>query len=379
MERQNGSSGGLDSGYGSVVSSIASTLSASKRKANVLRHFDIPINEELQHRFLDIRMLYGPALLEAITKKKDGPCDVSMKLKYLGKDENSAQPYVIVTCDKQVAKRVKKFFAQEHVRQSVEECFRLHINDTGLVRLTVSESGGMRVSGNLSGRRSFCGMSLHIDSSEATCTFGGLIMVSKMTGDTIYGFTAGHPLAQLRQINSEDSESSAALYSSSCSSGTDDEDETTSEIEFENDDSCVPFAVEGNANQNNDSMILEMDEIGEITDDFFGSVSTTNYDWALIDLSIDELLPNTLPDGHLPLIDHSDGADGLDLGGSLPASSSIANVSGLRAIVLTPIGMQRGTLFANASSISMTPGTQFVDSLDFLPDKGYGKCLDHLT
>ncbi|KAI1029259.1 hypothetical protein LB505_006229 [Fusarium chuoi] len=63
-----------------------------------------------------------------------------MKLKYLGLTSLSAKLHIVIQCERKIAKRVRKFFAQGHVAEELLPDFRVFVLEKALLRLTDDEA-----------------------------------------------------------------------------------------------------------------------------------------------------------------------------------------------------------------------------------------------
>lgn len=84
-----------------------------RRRATKLKPFSKPIPTSTTHRYLDLMILFKPPLYKYIQKDRVSGSIVSVKLKMLGEEESVAKPWIVAFCDKELSKRVKKFFRQD--------------------------------------------------------------------------------------------------------------------------------------------------------------------------------------------------------------------------------------------------------------------------
>ncbi|KAK0727145.1 hypothetical protein B0T26DRAFT_671852 [Lasiosphaeria miniovina] len=176
-----------------------------------------------------------------------------MSLKYIGVDEKTAQPHIVVHCDKRVAKTVKKFFNQENVLEDLKKRdFQLQIVDNGLFT---------NVEASLS----------------SAATIGGLILVthSERTLPALYAITAHHPLRKLYQECEDES-------------GPDDDDEC---LELRRSVEDVSASALAHVPDKHDFTRT----IGRVPDTFCRSVHRPrNSDWVLVEIDRREWKPNLL-------------------------------------------------------------------------------------
>ncbi len=210
-------SDGLRSGHDSGYSSAAHTpdnpeavlveqpgFSRTGFQSSKLRIFNKPVPDHLQNRFHDFRRLYSADLITAVFKKNVDGRDMSMRLKYLGKNESSARLYIVVQCGQEFAKRVRKFFEQKNVLEDPGDDFKVHIVKRELQQLASSETidvFGARITDSLT----MCGRAIMMDNhvDPVFATIGGLIRISAPE-ETICAVTAGHPIRRLYQDESPD-------------------------------------------------------------------------------------------------------------------------------------------------------------------------------
>ena len=354
-----------DSGYASIASSPEgldpkksqqSTFSSSK-----LRVFDRPVPEYLQHRFYDLKVLYSEDLLKAVYKKNVDQKDLSMKLKYLGKSEPSAQLYIVVQCEAKFAKKVKKFFAQSIVKEYLGDDFKLHVLNRapqGLASDVEIKVYGLEIGAT----DTLCGQPIMLSNGDtsAFATMGGIVQVVTDIDyePQLYGFTAAHSLLPLIRANAAEDADSPEDGVSECSSDDDDDED--------DDDEDILFDVPSDEDADSDAQsfnIHEADIVGKI---MANSVEMpVNRDWSLVSLERQSWLPNLLP----PQIS-SKGVNGIPIyfsDASLPFSYS-ATVT-----VLTCRGPQQGTLETNKSFLFTAPGSELIQTFDLKLEPDYSK------
>ncbi|KAK0660863.1 hypothetical protein QBC41DRAFT_368630 [Cercophora samala] len=259
---------GADSGYGSIAPSPQGI------KDSILDRTSVPVTYQ-----------YNSSLWKAMSKgnKKAHPGDISMKLKYMGSDEGSAKLFIVVQCEKRVAKRVRSFFGQEHIQRDLKPDFEVHIIGTGVIRLKAEHT--VEVFAEPAGRATFCGMRIHVmvEAAQAFATFGGLVTVTSGNVSEVFGLTASHPLEDITvrsQSDNEDSDSEEFTDTNSMS-----------EI-YESDTYPQP---------SHSPQLNAMTSIGDIAHDSLhsSSIGSANHDWALIRLDTPVTLPNFVPGSHL--------------------------------------------------------------------------------
>ncbi|KAJ6782471.1 hypothetical protein PWT90_04835 [Aphanocladium album] len=330
-----------------------------------LKAFDKQIPERLGQRFEDLQAIYCPALYNHIlgkrgllssrrTKKIDtGVCDFSMKWKYLGESEATAELYMVIQCAEGAGRKVRRFFRQSHVEEDLGTDFRVKVIESGLRRLMLAIEAAASVVGGehytLCGRR----LQLSLRNVRRQATLGGVVMVTSDSEEYFYAVTAGHPVQELRRLEKVDEgvgdSDSDAMSECSDSEGGDNEESDS--------ESASSIVLEQRPLGPSEFDLMEppsnfQDSIGPICHDSFKDGSTaTNCDWALIPLPPSQLLPNLLRhDKQLFSVLN------------LPASSHAP------AVVLTSRGAQVGKLNWKMTALFMAPGQQLVQTMDFTPN-----------
>ncbi|RYP84095.1 hypothetical protein DL769_001240 [Monosporascus sp. CRB-8-3] len=366
-----------DSGYGSLVSTPNTNKSLTEGPQFPARHpssrdiLDKPIPKDLNDRFLDFKILYTEALWKSLSGKRGRNLgDISMKLRYKGETEADAQLYIVVQCERRILRKVKKFFDNSDVRETLGSDFRLHFIDSGLIRLLSSDTATVSSSpGNI--RDTMCGtaieMSLGGDSRRAT--LGGLIVVIT-TKKSLYALTAGHPLASL------------GTDPSKCPSDWSDESDWEGS---DADEDYIPLQLPGSAEDIRSQEFYnpcdQKIQIGTIKASSFRSIKREgNHDWALVELSNEYWAPNCLSQSstgrgtseerRITVAVDADGARHKDhcCVSDLSLSTLEIHLSKQPAVVLSCRGIQRGTLSSNHTALLISPSNGFVETLDFLPD-----------
>lgn len=369
---------GNDSGYVSTVStpeSIKHIFSTKGSEAPKPQFFDKPIPEDLKDRFHDFKIQYTRSLWDAVSKGKRSASlgDISMKLRYKGSSEDTAQLYIIVQCDKRAAKRIKAFFAQQHIVRDLKPDFAVDVLATPVIRL--SADGSVQVLASSEERSTFCGMPVNmtIDGISSLATCGGLVMTSSGSKRVLYGMTASHPLVALR------------LHMSDHEQFSDSEDDYSDHDSIDDEDSDVTSEPDDEAASRSDYPVHSAKSpIGTVAYDSLSCRSTSgNHDWALIDLDCEVYLPNLFSSEskHSGVLVESEPPAASNHRNRTPTLADIELFSTSnqprftrkeKVAVLTSRGIQRGSLSANDSSLMMAPGNMFVKALDLLPSQDSG-------
>ena len=349
-----------DSGYESIASRPEEVeVEATQRsKGPALSVFDRPIPESAKHQFYDLKVLYSRDLLKAVYKKNVAQKDLSLKLKYLGTNESSAQLYIIVQCEAKSAKKVKKFFARSDVKEFLGNVFRIHIIEK-IPRGLASMAEIMVCGRQSASARTMCGRPIMLSSGEkhAFATIGGIIKVQESPNDSpqLYGLTAAHPLVPLLGLDVGKASSSDGDASDS----SDDEDNVHPDNE-------IIFEKWQEQDLESESQPFDIQKAS-----FFGHVVASsvnrlaNRDWSLVAFDSSCWLPNLL---HL---DHSS-----EWSSELPVHLSgtpLPFLYSARVTVITSRGLQHGKLETSNSLLFSSPGTDFISTYDLKMEDDYSK------
>ncbi|KAG7288731.1 hypothetical protein NEMBOFW57_005087 [Staphylotrichum longicolle] len=346
-----------DSGYGSSESTLATTTGPEKSRSKpTLSVFPKTVPTDVQNRFNDLRVLYAPALLEAVAKTKAR--NISMKLKYLGQSEETAKLYIVVQCDPGIVKKVERFLSQKHVLEDLGSDFLVDVRGGTLLSLSGSVTIG--IWGILEAKATFCGMPILISSGDARqrATFGGLISVAMTRKRTVlYGVTAAHPAAALipRPMSGVDADD--------CDS---DSEEPSQPLLDPGTEVSISQQVE-----ESDALGSESKNLGTITE---RGVFRTR-DLALIELECEELLPNRISPfqptakggGQRSMADTRMLYRSRDLFASDFQKHSF---QACPAAVLTSRGLQYGQISSSRSALTMFLDAEFIEVFDFCPNQG---------
>lgn len=88
-----------------------SVMSYCIRKPKKLRPYHKPIPQLTLDRFSDLRGQYA-ARLNELTRGLPSRASILMSLQVLGENEESAEPWVFIQCDKAVVRKIKRFFRE---------------------------------------------------------------------------------------------------------------------------------------------------------------------------------------------------------------------------------------------------------------------------
>lgn len=346
-------------------------------KGSKLKAFDKPISEQLKHRFDDLKRLYsGPLLdtirkkplLEAIQMKKKRspnvyPADIAMKCKFMGTSESTAELHIVVQCEEAISRRVRDFFAQEHVAKDLGTDFRLHVIEEALRRLAAIHD--VRAVGKMGLRNTLCGLQVQLSHSGKSriATIGGLVMVTT-TRKALFSIIAGHPLSEIR----EQIEDHLTPLEETGSDERTFVDYKSERLPTSGDEESLHEDLADEAGLKIDLGIVSYDS-------FLSGTADDNCDWALVELNHENWRPNRL-DFSPKSEEAGDARDRSKRWGDdvdLFCTEYQSPFSRQPAVVITCRGIQQGTLTQNKSSILMHPGKAFVETLEFTLDSKSGE------
>jgi hypothetical protein len=181
---------------------------------------DIPKPQSIQDRFINLKSQYTKPLFEflgAPPKPTRNIRNIAMTLEYLGKERETAAPWVLIQCRKAIAKKIRNFFKQSNVEadfkpteptpfmpylpilvheESPEPVARSDILSDPSSSEDTSTSFGVAIYGDqFSMVETLCGTEIkaEIRGTIHTATIGGLIsVVSKDGNKSLFALTAGH-------------------------------------------------------------------------------------------------------------------------------------------------------------------------------------------
>ncbi|KAF4333541.1 hypothetical protein FBEOM_12653 [Fusarium beomiforme] len=333
-----------------------------------LKCFDEPISERLKARFFDIKVLYTQPLLDYILKRKRDPGDISMKLKYLGLNLKSIQLHIVIQCDRRVAKRVRKFFAQAHVEEELLPDFKVFVLEKALLRLMNDEA--IEVLVDSIPKETWCGTPIRLvrGNMSVMATFGGVIVV-ETSYKRLFGLTAAHSLKKLHgplpnQLPPVDSKHSL-LSSSSDVSESDSDSDSISTISTESSSQHLEVSNDGGMDTIASRTTFT---IGTVICDTLNTPIANNYDWAIIDLNHQDAMPNRVVLNQQP--DSSDFEEETTSEPILSPGARLDELISRQVLVLTQGRSPIGELSLWTSSIMISPSSSFVEVHDLTMKHG---------
>ncbi|KAM0130966.1 hypothetical protein ACHAP3_007193 [Botrytis cinerea] len=340
---------GTDSGYASQISTPESKHSFFRKQ---LRAYKKPIPRLTKERFSDLREQYAESL-NNFTRSLPSCSSVLMTLQVLGEDEESAQPWVFVQCDKAVFKKVNSFFKQPVIKMDFEPSQpddrspRLRVlvcplkprylakNHESSSELDFYDNEPILIFSESPIRETLCGTQITTanltTANSSQATIGGIIKVIDMEmREKFFGMSAGHFV--LRDYEEEPSQDS--------------DDESYEEV-FGFDLGCVDANIEE-----------EHQDIHYTSGRLLGSTSLAdvsnpsvnggkNLDWSLISIEnqIHTFLPNVYLDKSIFETTHH--------------ASEFAETD---VIILLAGEQIRGTMSSSPSYLMVPPGNVLVQT-----------------
>ena len=394
LPSSNDASDGTDSGYASFSTTPEGTPGSSregfdseillpsrslfKRKVTKLKVFDKPVLLQTQNRFNDLNELFGKALYNYLANVKMKYSAVSIKLKVLGEDEDTAKPGIVVLCDKAITNRVRRFFNQPQVKSEYQPgdknlclpSFEIVVCDRPPRQMAsailADIYGDCWTNEEL--YVTLCGKMIKADDTEhgRMATLGGIIMVKSMEGNVmLYGMTVGHIIKQEQPSDGEvdPEEDEVNDDDGDCFS---DEDES-----FELDLPSEEAQVSSESSFGGDLQHLpgypaqpdiRWPMIGNIVE---ASPNRHNgqpdLDWALVQLTNPQLYrPNRMPYSHQsPTNAHKLLREMIGMQYSTEQKRPVVLIRGTR-------GVKRGLLSTSSSFLMLGSGQDFVATYDLL-------------
>ena len=385
----------LDSGYVSTTNSrqVSGILTDGvllpgwtlfPRKVTILKEFsNFLIAQSVQSRFKDLSELYSKPLYRFINKEtKTGVGNSSLKLKVLGETVETARPWVVVFCEKNVKRSAYRFFRQRKIRDAYEPpktdvalpSFKIIICDvppTLRAKANLTDIYTHAV-GNAADSATLCGMIIKANQPDGDriATIGGLLKVIGVDAQVaLYGMTAGHvfrdqvsTLAESEYLDfdiEEYSESEHSYYS---------EDEGFElDSAFDDDDA---HAVHGASifpkasTEEEENVNESWRKIGHISLTSQDTDDEKNLDWALIDFEDSFLYkPNLLFDQELKM-----NCDNPNIVSDSTTDQKVILLSGIS-------GIKHGILSMVPSFLLMSPGTNFIMTYNLRLSDGSGMIL----
>jgi hypothetical protein len=344
-------SGGTDSGYASAVTSpakgspeISGTpeishafldvrpedgrrfLWSSISRVTKTKTFNKPIPQLTQNRFHDLTELFSKHLIEYLAKEKvdaAGTRNISIKLKFLGEEEATARPCVVVLCNASTSKKVKKYFSRKSVKFQYQPCDpspempylevvvwnrppRLIASIGDIYFPSVDYEPGLLALG---------GTPLKVCQPDMArfATLGGIVVVRTYRGTiSLYGMSAGHIIVQQNpEDRSRDKDIDDEVFDDSDENNSvhSDEDDHASDLEnfeldvaFEQDRAGIATNLTRGCSKVTEDPNNPWWKIGHVWKTSRSSNlldGSPNFDWSLIDItSLLDLEPKLLDEAY---------------------------------------------------------------------------------
>ncbi|CAG2005225.1 unnamed protein product [Fusarium graminearum] len=319
-----------------------------------MKDFPKPVPLRLKEQFYDIRVLYSQSLCDFISRGKGDPGNISMKLKYLGPDSQNTELYIVIQCEKRVAKRVKKFFAQKHVEEDLLPDFRVFVLDKPPIEVANDDTIDVLI--DSLPLKTMCGMAVTLSGGgkSVRCTLGGVIIV-ETDQKRLYGLIAGNPLKKIR-VDVSGKQPAHEAHGSSASASEDEEEDS------DDASTTLPKSAHPDIERTNDDSILRTKlHVGTVAYDSFSIPSDENCDWALIDLNQESALSNVVIRNEQPADINSEYYEDEI---HRYCGNSLCTTLTEEVLVLKQDKPSIAELSFNTSPLMMSPGSRFVSAHD---------------
>ena len=363
-----------------------------KRKVIKLKVVDMSIPLQTRNRFNDLNELFGKALYHYLASVKIKYSAVSVKLKVLGEDEDTAKPWIVVSCDKAISNQVKRFFNQPRVKSEYQPrgdnpflpSFDIIVCDRP--PRSIASTFLADIYGDCCPNEdTLCGKMIKVDDTEhgRMATMGGIIMVTFMEGRVmLYGMTVGHIIKEERSNESGlDVNEDQDFVDDNMDCFSDERESYELDLALE----LVPALSEQSFAENYQQLSgcpaqlgMSWPKIGDIVEhsrDRLGDQA--DLDWALVQLVRPELhLPNLMPKSHQPPTSLS-----RQLSGSCELTGKECGTKERRPVVLVggTRGPMQGLLSTSSSFLMLASGQGFVATYDLLLQENGKSCCPFPT
>lgn len=389
---------GTDSGYASKASTPNDAEDFSgcfelpkgnllHRKVTKLKQFDKPILQRVQDRFHDLDELFSKPLYDYLSKARVGFSTISIKLKVLGESEETAEPWIVVLCDKAVNRKVKQFFDQKQVKSQYQPCNAdLNLPWFGIIyysrpprQIAATDSIYGEAWGDATTWQTLCGKAIRIGEPEATriATLGGIVKVVTSGGYfLLYGMTAGHIVA--RDTPKEDDgqkgdDKKLDGDASDCEAsdgGESESGEETFELVLTPEEDQVEQEAHSARSLSDVGQIAPLwSKIGHISDASGDCHTNKNLDWALVQIDDPSFYrPNLL------VASVAGRSDRMKEQLREPSRKAIATGPDRDVFVMSgTCGFKQGKLSSSSSFLLVAPGNSFAKTYDLALSDGSGK------
>ncbi|KAH0553375.1 hypothetical protein GP486_006556 [Trichoglossum hirsutum] len=395
-----------DSGYGSTVGTPekrGSQLTSPDRieGSQVCRKLPIPfqlagpanlgrfekdVDKATIDRFKDVLELIEGPLLGYMQRSRLRYRPMAIRLMVLGKSEEDAIPWIVVLCNEDQSKRVKRFFEKKLAKDLCRPQdltlppFDVLIVNQPLRTKTRTEVYGGVFSQNVDfPTRTSCGTIIKLVTAEQTrfATLGGIIKVMSSSGDyALFGMTAGHIAEELETLDDCEGESERdENQHEEVSSDDESEADATenSDIFFNTHDALhrVLSPVEASPSP---KPSLEVPDtwvkLGNTLLKTWDSKHQRNYDWALIENLDQRYYRQNRFTGRVPRY-RQELKEPSESRVNFQKAQSVIMISGSQVL-------KRGKLSSLPSMVLLAPGQKFIQTYTLALDDGSGTIKSHL-
>lgn len=208
-----------------------------RHKLIQLIEFPGQIADATKHRFDNLMELFDSALYTYIRKHKYPRSIFKIQLKILGEDAATSKPWIFVLCDKELSKRMRKFFKQAWVEKEYQP---IEADDTRpSLQVKVYEKAP-RPLGKYSVwmqddlENKYALLRVGNGENKQTASLGGMIRVTMPGGSfCFFGMTVGHlNLGEEHLRSTLDIEAERCLPSACDEDSSDSSDEEESDIDY---------------------------------------------------------------------------------------------------------------------------------------------------
>lgn len=270
-----------------TTQSAPTTTENSPGRRNTIRGMHIfrrPVSDDTNRRFEYLMGRLAEPLAAHLRKSRHEYRPTAMRLMFLGADENSVRPWIVVLCPERVKKRAQKFFEEDIVRRVCEP------NDHGGEGFQVAVVGNPprprgstdpTISLGYPSDLTYMSWSTKIKSSydgnDHYATMGGfLVATSRNSISCVYGLTTSHGITPITR-DTQSVEKPWGNYSFPGSSSSDSEDENHI------DDGCGTHSenkfISGGISEPKEELVWS--RTGSLADVSFSRMALDR-DWALI-------------------------------------------------------------------------------------------------
>lgn len=171
-----------------------------------LQIFDATFSSDVLLRFQDVHERIREPLLSCLRKTRKEFRPMAIRLMSLGRDEDSAKPWIVVLCPIVVEKKVRRFFQEDLARRLCQPdglgtvCFEVAIVGPPR-RKAIEQPANVDVAlmGTTKNERQHWALRVKVEHLQWNrfATLDGFVIVTDSTHkESIYGLTAGHILVQ---------------------------------------------------------------------------------------------------------------------------------------------------------------------------------------